>query len=110
MEGELSQIQLNNQARDNSKDALIKSLQDQIAMWKAKYEQLAKLYQQLRKEHLDLLNKHKDAEEKVRAARESLQRVEQMQAEVRQKNLQLADMIRERDQVKAELERLRQVC
>lgn len=76
-------------------------------MWKAKYEQLAKLYQQLRKEHLELLNRFSAAQEKIKMADNSIQAVEKMQADMRAKNMQLADMIRERDMAKNELERLR---
>ena len=47
----------------NSNEGLIKSLQDELAQWKQKYEALAKLYAQLRKEHLDLLNKFKEIKE-----------------------------------------------
>ncbi|KAI9591514.1 ANTH domain-containing protein [Syncephalis fuscata] len=91
----MSQMNLNNQARDSSKDSLIKSLQDQLALWKSKYEQLAKLYQQLRQEHLELLGKYKQAQ----------QRLKMHATEIRNKNLQLADMIRERDRIKADLAR-----
>jgi chromosome segregation ATPase len=105
LEQEMSQLNLNINARDANKDALIKSLQEQVAMWKSKYEQLAKLYQQLRQEHLDLLGKHKQAQQKVKDASEALEKLEKMQNEIRNKNLQLADMIRERDRIKADLAR-----
>jgi len=34
-----------------TRDELIKQLQDQITLWRNKYEALAKLYSQLRTEH-----------------------------------------------------------
>jgi hypothetical protein len=43
--------------RDQQKDNTIRALQEQVAMWKTKYENIAKMYAQLRKEHLELLNR-----------------------------------------------------
>ncbi|OZJ06560.1 hypothetical protein BZG36_00481 [Bifiguratus adelaidae] len=60
-----------------------------ITVWKNKYDASAKLYSQLRQEHLDLLNKY-----------------QKMQQDMRAKNMELADMIRERDRAKNDLARL----
>ncbi|KAL1917648.1 uncharacterized protein VTP21DRAFT_4041 [Calcarisporiella thermophila] len=107
LENELSQLNLNAQQRDASKDELIKSLQDQIAMWKNKYEALAKLYSQLRQEHLELLNKTKQLQLKANSAQEAIERMERLQGDMKAKNMELADMIRERDRARNELERLK---
>ncbi|RUS34823.1 ANTH domain-containing protein [Jimgerdemannia flammicorona] len=107
LQNEMNQLNFNSQQRDASKDELIKSLQDQITMWKNKYEALAKLYSQLRQEHLDLLNKFKQLQLKANSAQEAVEKLDRMQADMRAKNMELADMIRERDRAKNELERFR---
>jgi len=82
---------------------------DQVTMWKNKYEQLAKLYSQLRQEHLDLLSKFKTMQLKANSAQEAIDRKERMEREMKSKNLELADMIRERDRARYELDRLKGV-
>lgn len=72
-------------------------------MWKSKYEALAKLYSQLRQEHLDLLGKFKTVQLKANSAQEAVDKMEKMQKEIKDKNLQMADMVRERDRAKNEL-------
>ncbi|OZJ02100.1 hypothetical protein BZG36_05212 [Bifiguratus adelaidae] len=106
LENELAQMNLNAQQRDASKDELIKSLQDQITVWKNKYDALAKLYSQLRQEHLDLLNKYKQLQLKANNAQEAVDKYQKMQQDMRAKNMELADMIRERDRAKNDLARL----
>ncbi|KAI8374188.1 ANTH domain-containing protein [Radiomyces spectabilis] len=106
LEQELSMVNSNAQLRDQSKDELIRSLQNEIQMWKNKYEALAKLYSQLRKEHIDLLNKYKQLQVKANSAQEALDKVERMQADMRAKNIELADLIRERDRARNELARV----
>jgi huntingtin-interacting protein 1-related protein len=83
---------------------------DQVTMWKNKYEQLAKLYSQLRQEHLDLLSKFKSMQLKANSAQEAIDRKERIEREMKSKNLELADMIRERDRARYELDRLKGVC
>lgn len=78
-------------------------------MWKNKYEALAKLYSQLRKEHIDLLNKYKQLQVKANSAQEATEKLERMQADMRAKNTELADLIRERDRARNELARLQGV-
>ncbi|CAG8534007.1 17052_t:CDS:10 [Acaulospora colombiana] len=107
LENEMNQLNLNSQQQINSKDEIIKNLQDQILMWKNKYEALAKLYSQLRQEHLDLINKFKAAQLKANSAQEAIDKMEKMERDMRAKNLELADMIRERDRSRHELDRLR---
>ncbi|KAF8951805.1 sla2 Src-like adaptor 2 [Haplosporangium bisporale] len=75
----------------------------QINIWKSKYEALAKLYSQLRQEHLDLLGKFKTVQLKANSAQEAMDKFEKMQKEIKDKNLQMADMVRERDRAKNEL-------
>lgn len=78
-------------------------------MWKNKYEALAKLYSQLRKEHIDLLNKYKALQVKANSAQEANEKMERLQADMRAKNIELADLIRERDRARNELARLQGV-
>jgi hypothetical protein len=82
---------------------------DQISMWKNKYEALAKLYSQLRQEHLDLLGKYKSLQLQANNAKEANEKLDTLQAEMRAKNIELADLIRERDRAKNELTRLQGV-
>lgn len=106
LEQELASVNSNAQLRDQSKDELIRSLQNEIQMWKNKYEALAKLYSQLRKEHIDLLNKYKALQVKANSATEATEKLERLQADMRAKNIELADLIRERDRARNELSRL----
>ncbi|KAH9820388.1 hypothetical protein DFH28DRAFT_1197911 [Melampsora americana] len=80
-----------------SKDEMMNSLQDQVSLWRHKYEALAKLYLQLRTEHLDMLSKFKAMQLKANSAQEAIDRMERMECDIKAKNLELADMIRERD-------------
>lgn len=118
LEGELQQIQGNFGQQMSSKDEQIKALQEQINTWRSKYEALAKLYSQLRHEHLELLQKFKSVQLKAASAQEAIDKREKLEREVKTKNLELADMIRERDRAlhdkdrstgghKEELEKLR---
>ena len=65
--------------------------------WRTKYEALAKLYSQLRHEHLELLQKFKQVQLKAASAQEAIDKREKLEREIKTKNLELADMIRERD-------------
>src|SRR5271154_5744954 len=106
--------------QSEAKDDMLRSLQgtlvskvsnllDQVTMWKNKYEQLAKLYSQLRQEHLELLSKFKSMQLKANSAQEAIDRKERIEREMKSKNLELADMIRERDRARYELDRLKGV-
>jgi len=97
LEGELAQLGANFQQQTNSKDDQIRSLQEQVNTWRTKYEALAKLYSQLRHEHLELLQKFKGVQLKAASAQEAIDRREKLERELKTKNLELADMIRERD-------------
>lgn len=118
LEGELQQLQSNFGQQTASKDEQIKALQEQINTWRTKYEALAKLYSQLRHEHLELLQKFKSVQLKAASAQEAIDRREKLEREIKTKNLELANMIRERDRAlhdqdrttgghKDELEKLR---
>lgn len=106
LEGELGQIQNNFGQQITSKDDQIRALQEQVNTWRTKYEALAKLYSQLRHEHLDLLQKFKTVQLKAASAQEAIERREKLEREIKTKNLELADMIRERDRALHDKDRL----
>ncbi|KAK5144284.1 hypothetical protein LTR04_001622 [Oleoguttula sp. CCFEE 6159] len=97
LETELQQLNANFNQQQSSKDEQIRALQEQVNTWRTKYEALAKLYSQLRHEHLDLLQKFKSVQLKAASAQEAIDRREKLERELKTKNLELADMIRERD-------------
>ncbi|KAL0951507.1 hypothetical protein HGRIS_008192 [Hohenbuehelia grisea] len=105
LEGELQSLSLNVNSQVASKDELIKQLQDQVTLWRNKYEALAKLYSQLRTEHLDMLSKFKQMQLKANSAQEAVDRMERMERDLKAKNLELADMLRERDRARFEVDR-----
>jgi huntingtin-interacting protein 1-related protein len=109
LEGELQTIGANVGSQMATKDELIKQLQDQVTLWRNKYEALAKLYSQLRSEHLDMLSKFKQMQLKANSAQEAIDRMERMERDVKAKNLELADMIRERDRARFDVDRLKSV-
>ncbi|KAF9364743.1 sla2 Src-like adaptor 2 [Mortierella sp. NVP85] len=103
LEQEIQLTNMNAQQQLATKDSMIQSIQEQINIWKSKYEALAKLYSQLRQEHLELLTKFKAVQLKANSAQEAVDKMEKMQKEIKDKNLQMADMVRERDRAKNEL-------
>ena len=105
LEGELNTVTANINAQMMSKDELIKQLQDQVTLWRNKYEALAKLYSQLRTEHLDMLSKFKQMQLKANSAQEAIDKMERKERDLKAKNLELADMIRERDRARFDLDR-----
>ncbi|KAM5431636.1 sla2 Src-like adaptor 2 [Microsporum canis] len=106
LEEQLNQINLNFNSQNSSKDDLIRSLQEQLNTWRTKYEALAKLYSQLRQEHLDLLQTTKSLKLKAASAQEAIDKRERLEREMKTKNLELADMIRERDRALHEKDRV----
>ena len=84
---------------------MIKQLQDQVTLWRNKYEALAKLYSQLRAEHLDMLSKFKNMQLKANSAQEAVDKMERMERDLKAKNLELADMLRERDRARFDIDR-----
>ncbi|CAK7268212.1 sla2 Src-like adaptor 2 [Sporothrix epigloea] len=107
LEGELQNQQENASRQQGAKDDQISALQEQVNTWRTKYDALAKLYAQLRHEHLDLLQKFKQVQLKAASAQEAVDRREKIERELKTKNLELADMIRERDRAFHERDRLK---
>jgi huntingtin-interacting protein 1-related protein len=105
LEEQLNQLNTNFQMQNQSKDDQIRALQEQVNTWRSKYEALAKLYSQLRQEHLDLLQTTKSLKLKAASAQEAIDRRERLEREMKTKNLELADMIRERDRALHEKDR-----
>lgn len=105
LEAELGGVSANINSQMASKDDLIKQLQEQVAFWRNKYESLAKLYSQLRTEHLDMLSKFKQMQLKANSAQEAVDRMERMERDLKAKNLELADMLRERDRARFDVDR-----
>ena len=105
LEEQLQQLNRNFQMQNQSKDDQISALQEQVNTWRSKYEALAKLYSQLRQEHLDLLQTTKSLKLKAASAQEAIDRRERLEREMKTKNLELADMIRERDRALHEKDR-----
>ncbi|PWY67517.1 cytoskeleton assembly control protein Sla2 [Aspergillus heteromorphus CBS 117.55] len=106
LEEQMNQLTSNLNLQNASKDDLIRSLQEQVNTWRSKYEALAKLYSQLRQEHLDLLQTTKSLKLKAASAQEAIERREKLERELKTKNLELADMIRERDRALHDRDRL----
>lgn len=106
LEVELSQIRASFSQQVNSKDDQIRALQEQLKTWRDKYDALAKLYSLLRTEHLDLIQKFNSIKLKAASAQEAIDEREKLRREVKTKNLELADMIRERDRALHEKDRL----
>ena len=107
LETELGQLNSNTNLQMQSKNDLIQSLQEQVGMWKSKYEALAKLYSQLRQEHLDLLSKFKQVQAKAASAQEAIDKRERLERDLKAKNLELADLVRERDRARYEVDKSR---
>ena len=106
LENQYNQLNNNFHQQNASKDDQIRALQEQVNTWRSKYEALAKLYSQLRTEHLDLLQKFKGVQLKAASAQEAIDKRERLEREIKTKNLELADMIRERDRALHEKDRL----
>ncbi|GMF05841.1 unnamed protein product [[Candida] boidinii] len=107
LEGELSATTQSAQQQILSKEEQLSYLQEQVTFWKNKYESLAKLYSQLRQEHLSLLSKFKKVQQKASSAQEAIEKREKLEKDLKAKNIELADLIRERDRARLELDRLR---
>ena len=106
LENQLNQLNQNFSQQNSSKDDQIRALQEQVNTWRTKYEALAKLYSQLRHEHLELLQKFKGVQLKAASAQEAIEKREKLEREIKTKNLELADMIRERDRALHEKDRI----
>ncbi|KAG4303752.1 hypothetical protein PORY_002845, partial [Pneumocystis oryctolagi] len=107
LENELQSLNVNASQQIESKDSYIKSFQDQAIMWKNKYESLAELYTRLREEHIDFLSKYKQIQLKAASAQESIEKKEEIEKEMNNKNIELTNVIRERDRLKFEVDKLK---
>lgn len=107
LEVELAQLNETATQQVASKDQQLKVSEDQINNWSQKYESLAKLYSKLRQEHLDLLARFKKIQQKISSAQEAIQKREKSEKDLIAKNIELADLIRERDRARLDLDRLR---
>lgn len=107
LEGELVSFNSTATQQVASKDEQIRNLEQQIINWTKKYDSLAKLYSQLRQEHLNLLAKFKKIQQKINSAQESILKKEKYEKDLKTKNLELADLIRERDRARLDLDRVR---
>lgn len=107
LESELANMNETATRQIASKDEQCNSLQEQANNWLKKYESLAKLYSQLRLEHLNLLAKFKKIQQKISSAQESIMKKEKFEKELKAKNLELADLIRERDRARMEVDRVK---
>lgn len=105
LENELAQSNSFSAQQLQSKSDQVDALHEQVNVWKSKYESLAKLYSQLRQEHLDLLSKYKKVQAKAASAQEAIDKRERIERDLKAKNLELADLIRERDRARYELDR-----
>lgn len=106
LEEQMNRLTSNLNMQSASKDEQIRALQEQVNAWRSKYESLAKLYSQLRQEHLDLLQTTKGLKLKAASAQEAIDRREKLERELKTKNLELADMIRERDRALHDKDRM----
>ncbi|KAF5097234.1 hypothetical protein DV451_003932 [Geotrichum candidum] len=107
LEGELQQVIANTNLQSQSKDDMIRSLQEQVNSLKSKYDVLAKLYSQLRQEHLDKLKELKLFKVKAASAQEAIEKREKLERDIKAKNIELADLIRERDRARYDLDKSR---
>ncbi|KAK9469970.1 ANTH domain-containing protein, partial [Dipodascopsis tothii] len=107
LETELLQLTNMSAQQMKVKDDQLNAIQEQISTWKSKYEALAKLYSQLRTEHIDLMGRYKKLQLKAASAQEAIDKKEKMEKEMKAKNLELADLIRERDRARFDLDRVK---
>lgn len=107
LENELMSLNSTATQQVSSKDEQIANLEEQISNWTKKYESLAKLYSQLRQEHLNLLAKFKKIQQKINSAQESIMKKEKFEKDLKAKNIELADLIRERDRARLDLDRVK---
>lgn len=107
LEQELTSLQQNIQQQMASKEEQINYLTEQVTFWKNKYDSLAKLYSQLRQEHLNLLAKSKKVQQKASSAQEAIEKREKLERDMKSKNIELADLIKQRDRARLELEKFK---
>lgn len=106
LESEINTMNENATKQLTNKDEQIESLSKQLDVWEKKYDSLAKLYSQLRQEHLGLLPRFKKLQVKVSSAQEAIKQKEQLEHKNKQKGLQMAELIKERDRARVEKDRM----
>lgn len=106
LENEINTMNQNASQQLSNKDEQISSLQEQLQVWEKKYESLAKLYSQLRQEHLQLLPRFKKLQVKVSSAKEAIAQKEQFENKMKHKDMQMAELIRDRDRLRVENDRM----
>lgn len=106
LENEIQTMNENVTLQLANKNDQISSLQGQMDIWHKKYDSLAKLYSQLRQEHLQLLPKFKKLQVKVNSAHEAIKQKEHLENKMKQKDLQMADLIKDRDRLRVENDRI----
>ncbi|SSD58689.1 related to cytoskeleton assembly control protein Sla2 [Saccharomycodes ludwigii] len=107
LETEINDINQNASQQIANKDQQLSNIQDQFNQWKNKYESLAKLYSQLRQEHLQLLTKFKKLQQKAASAQEAVEKREKLERDLKSKNIELADLIRERDRARLDADKIK---
>lgn len=105
-EGELVIIQGNFGQQFVSRDDQIRLLQEQVNIWRLKYEVFVKFYFQFCYEYFDFFQKFKVVQFKVVLVQEVIDRCEKLECEIKMKNFELVDMICECDRVFYEKDRL----
>lgn len=107
LESDLSQMGSLTQQQLDAKQAQISEMQEQTDTWRQKYEALARLYSQLRHEHLENMARYRKLQTKAASAQEAVEKREKAERDLKSKNLELADLIRERDRARYELDKQR---
>ncbi|XBW37308.1 hypothetical protein QEN19_002890 [Hanseniaspora menglaensis] len=106
LESEIENINNNANLQIQNKDGHISALSEESKTWKTKYESLAKLYSQLRQEHLNLLSKFKKLQQRAASASEAIEKKEKLERDLKAKNIELADLIRERDRARLDNDKI----
>ncbi|GMM40337.1 Sla2 protein [Hanseniaspora uvarum] len=106
LEAEIENINNNASLQIQSKDGQITALSEESKTWKSKYESLSKLYSQLRQEHLNLLTKFKKLQQRAASASEAVEKKEKLERDLKAKNIELADLIRERDRARLDNDKI----
>lgn len=106
LETEIQNVNNNANLQLQNKDGQISALTEESKTWKTKYESLAKLYSQLRQEHLNLLTKFKKLQQRAASASEAIEKKEKLERDLKAKNIELADLIRERDRARLDNDKI----
>lgn len=86
---------------------MIRSLQEQVAMWRTKYENIAKMYAQLRKEHLEMLGRYKEMQKQAQSAQQAIAEKDGLVAAQKAKQAEILELTANMERFKAQLEQTR---